>query len=133
MRIRSTTARRSMTAGMTAGMSAGLLAALAGQASGQLTGPFPAEFELSSLAAGDGTFGFVLNGIDASDYSGRSVSSAGDVNGDGIDDFIIGASGADPNGNFRAGESYVVFGGPGVSGTGTIELSSLKWCQTASS
>ena len=38
------------------------------------------------------------------------MSSAGDVNGDGFDDLIIGANGADPGGNNAAGESYVVFG-----------------------
>jgi FG-GAP repeat len=35
--------------------------------------------------------GFRIDGIAAGDYSGLSVSSAGDVNGDGIDDLIIGA------------------------------------------
>ena len=35
--------------------------------------------------------GFVINGIDASDISGYSVSSAGDINNDGYDDIIIGA------------------------------------------
>jgi Ca2+-binding RTX toxin-like protein len=39
-----------------------------------------------------------------------SVSSAGDVNGDGFDDLIIGAKGADPNGIRYAGQSYVLFG-----------------------
>ena len=75
--------------------------------------PFPAELNLSSLLpanGGNGSQGFVLNGIDSNDDSGRSVSGAGDVNGDGIDDLIIGASYADPNGNASAGETYVVFG-----------------------
>ena len=54
--------------------------------------------------------GFRLDGIDADDRSGRSVAGAGDVNGDGIDDLIIGAPGADPGGRYDAGESYVVFG-----------------------
>ena len=57
-----------------------------------------------------GTGGFRIDGIDASDFSGRSVSGAGDINGDGLDDVIVGAYGAGPNGNSRAGESYVVFG-----------------------
>ncbi|WGV24804.1 beta strand repeat-containing protein [Halotia branconii] len=68
---------------------------------------FSASFDLSSL---DGSNGFVINGIDARDYSGRSVSSAGDINGDGIDDLIIGAFKADENGRPDARESYVVFG-----------------------
>jgi hypothetical protein len=35
--------------------------------------------------------GFVINGEAAGDASGCSVSSAGDVNGDGLDDLIVGA------------------------------------------
>ncbi|MDX1569987.1 MAG: hypothetical protein R3200_05830 [Xanthomonadales bacterium] len=54
--------------------------------------------------------GFRIDGINDRDYSGRSVSGAGDVNGDGLDDVIIGAAGADPDGKYAAGESYVVFG-----------------------
>ena len=68
---------------------------------------FASQLDLCSL---NGSNGFVLNGIDSRDYSGFSVSSAGDVNGDGVDDLIIGAERADPNGNSSAGESYVVFG-----------------------
>jgi hypothetical protein len=34
----------------------------------------------------------VINGEAASNYSGGSVSSAGDVNGDGLDDLIVGAN-----------------------------------------
>jgi len=83
---------------------------------------FGAVVELSNL---DGSNGFTINGIDASDYSGRSVSGAGDINGDGVDDLIIGAFGAGPDGNAYAGESYVVFGGGDVGRTGNIELSEL--------
>ncbi len=77
------------------------------------------------LSALDGTIGFVLNGIDAGDYSGVSVSSAGDVNGDGVDDIIIGAYKGEPNGA-GSGESYVVFGGAGIGATGAFELSALN-------
>ena len=72
------------------------------------------------LSALDGTNGFILNGIDANDQSGRSVSSAGDVNGDGYDDLVIGANRADPNGDSEAGETYVVYGGANAPGTGGV-------------
>ena len=76
------------------------------------------------LASLDGTNGFKINGIDSSDLSGASVSSAGDVNGDGIDDIIIGAAGADPDGIEGAGESYVVFGSD-TRTAAELELASL--------
>ncbi|MBA3756993.1 MAG: FG-GAP repeat protein, partial [Nitrosomonas sp.] len=62
-----------------------------------------------SLLSLDGNTGFRLDGVAAGDQSGFSVSNAGDINGDGFDDVIIGASLADPNGN-ESGASYVVFG-----------------------
>jgi hypothetical protein len=71
---------------------------------------FPAVLPLARLAAGDGSEGFVLTGINDDDTSGESANAAGDVNGDGIDDLIIGADSADPNDHDNAGESYVVFG-----------------------
>jgi hypothetical protein len=52
----------------------------------------------------------LINGEVANDRSGYSVSSAGDVNGDGLDDLIVGATYADPSGKSNAGKSYVVFG-----------------------
>ncbi|ELS01347.1 hypothetical protein Xen7305DRAFT_00010500 [Xenococcus sp. PCC 7305] len=42
-----------------------------------------------NLADLDGANGFVVNGLDESDRSGNSVSNAGDINRDGIDDLII--------------------------------------------
>lgn len=68
--------------------------------------PFPGVVELSSL---DGVNGFQIDGEAAEDYAGFSVSGAGDINGDGIDDLVIGAIFADPNG-ISSGRSYVVFG-----------------------
>src|SRR4028119_31943 len=80
---------------------------------------FGASVNLSTL---NGSNGFAINGIAAGDNSGRSVSSAGDVNGDGFDDLIIGAHRADPNGNYWAGQSYVVFGSNSGFGAG-LDLS----------
>ncbi|MDX1570070.1 MAG: integrin alpha [Xanthomonadales bacterium] len=54
--------------------------------------------------------GFRIDGVDANDQTAISVSGAGDVNGDGIGDVIVGAWFADPGGASDAGESYVVFG-----------------------
>ena len=76
-------------------------------------GGFDASLNRGKL---NGTNGFAINGIDANDESGISVSGAGDVNGDGFDDIIIGASEADPNGESRAGSSYVVLGKAGGFG-----------------
>jgi hypothetical protein len=50
-----------------------------------------ANLQLSTIALGTG--GFVILGECAGDLSARSVASAGDVNGDGLTDLIIGAGG----------------------------------------
>ena len=76
-------------------------------------GSFDAQFDLGSL---NGSNGFSLVGIDADDGLGNAVS-AGDFNGDGIDDLLVGASGAGENTSTygysysdRRGEAYVIFG-----------------------
>jgi hypothetical protein len=67
----------------------------------------------------DGTEGFRMLASTSAFSVGKSVASAGDVNGDGYDDVIVGAS------SFGSGGSaYVVFGK--ASGfLGTLDLSSL--------
>jgi hypothetical protein len=86
------------------------------------TSGFNASLDLSAL---DGNNGFVLNGIDPNDTSGFAVSSAGDINGDGLADLLVGARNADPGGRIDAGEAYVVFGKNGGFGA-SLELSSLN-------
>jgi Ca2+-binding RTX toxin-like protein/alpha-tubulin suppressor-like RCC1 family protein len=75
---------------------------------------------LSAIAAGNG--GFVINGQSANDWSGWPVAGAGDVNGDGLADLIIGARQSDPASGSNAGRSYVVFG---KSGSGAVDLSAI--------
>ena len=83
--------------------------------------PWAGSLNLSGL---NGTNGFVMNGVSAGDESGTSVSAAGDINVDGIDDLIIGASFADPNGD-GSGASYVVFGSA-PPWAGSLNLSGLN-------
>ncbi|RZJ54733.1 MAG: HYR domain-containing protein [Flavobacterium sp.] len=87
----------------------------------KLKSPIPApsckSFE-SSVNNIDGSNGFVLYGESGVVKAGYSVNKAGDVNGDGIDDFIVSAlginyssSGAFQNKNEVAkGAAYVIFG-----------------------
>ncbi|MDA1049222.1 MAG: GEVED domain-containing protein [Planctomycetota bacterium] len=82
------------------------------------------RFRELPLAVLDGSTGFRLDGAAQNDGSGRAVSSAGDVNGDGVDDLIIGAYAASPNGS-NSGSSYVVFGKSGGGFAASINLSSL--------
>lgn len=81
---------------------------------------FPAEFDLSSL---NGSNGFIIQGTE----DGRSVRGAGDINGDGIADIIIGTRSADPNGITDAGATYVVFGQDATGGgfAASLDLSNL--------
>ncbi|HMR34417.1 MAG TPA: hypothetical protein PKA13_25445 [Geminicoccaceae bacterium] len=65
---------------------------------------FTSPVDLKDIAVGRG--GFKIQGENASDYAGSSVSAAGDVNGDGIDDLIVGA----PERISDEGAAYVVFG-----------------------
>ncbi len=91
------------------------------------TSGFGAENDLSSLIAangGDGSEGFVISGLTSSDRSGFSIDTAGDVNGDGIDDLAIGAPLADVNGKSNAGQGYVVFGSTAGFGA-SVDLASL--------
>jgi hypothetical protein len=57
----------------------------------------------------NGIGGFAIVSTAAGEQSGHSVSSAGDVNGDGLMDIIIGGPGNGVNGS-NTGQSYVVYG-----------------------
>ena len=67
---------------------------------------FAANINLGRL---DGKSGFALDGTAAGDAAGYAVAGAGDLNNDGLADVVIGAPGADPNGD-GSGAAYAFFG-----------------------
>jgi len=61
----------------------------------------------------DGTVGFILAGYDRAGHCGFAVNGAGDVNGDGVDDLVVGAYNAAAGSVATGGEVYVVYGRDG--------------------
>jgi hypothetical protein len=55
------------------------------------------------------------------DHFGWSVATAGDVNGDGYDDMVVGAPGSDCGSSFDCGKVYVFHGGPAGLATGPAD------------
>ena len=66
-----------------------------------------ADIDLAELGAG----GLLLERTVVDEDAGATVSTAGDVNNDGLADIIVGALGEDANGT-DSGRAYVVFGFP---------------------
>ncbi|MEM9218312.1 MAG: integrin alpha [Cyanobacteria bacterium P01_F01_bin.150] len=87
------------------------------------------SFDLNNLSVSEG---FEISGIYQWGRLGSSVSEAGDVNGDGFDDIIVGAPSADPTdpndptiNRIDAGQSYVIYGGLDIAPSGSFDLNSL--------
>ena len=78
----------------------------------------PAQIDLATLGSG----GLRIDGAAAGHRAGRSVAGAGDVNGDGRTDVIVGAHGADALGRANSGAAYIVFG---TASSATVDLASL--------
>ena len=74
---------------------------------------------LSSL---NGANGFKIDGEATGDDSGVVINLAGDINGDGYTDLVIGSFGYNNN----MGRIYLVFGGPEVGKSGLISLADLN-------
>jgi hypothetical protein len=60
----------------------------------------------ASLANAD----VLLTGVQNGDATGQSLAAAGDVNGDGIDDLLVGAPRMDVSGMTDAGRVYLIYG-----------------------
>lgn len=66
------------------------------------------QLDLASL----GPAGVRVDGAAAGDESGTSVAGAGDINGDGSGDVLIGAPLANPGDRVDAGSAYLILGDP---------------------
>ena len=64
-----------------------------------------------------------VDGVAAGDHLGTSVAGVGDVNRDGVDDYIAGAPGSDALGRRSAGSAYVIYG---RSGRPPVELAGKR-------
>lgn len=69
----------------------------------------PAEINLSDL---NGSNGFRIIGVAAGAMAGSAVAGVGDINGDAIPDFAIGAPGTNFGASAEQGQIYVFFGRP---------------------
>ncbi len=67
---------------------------------GQVHDPF---IDLDDL----GDQGFVIYGAEEEDYASEA-DGAGDINGDGLGDIVVGAFGAENNGRQASGSVYVI-------------------------
>jgi hypothetical protein len=72
----------------------------------------PGTVSLGDVAVGAGN-GTLLTGASIDAPVGNSVAGAGDVNGDGLADVIVGGPNVDP---MSVGSAYVVFGSPAAAG-----------------
>ena len=81
------------------------------------------SLKLSEL---DGSNGFLIKDTEQNISFARSVSNAGDINDDGIDDLVIGVSLATANGKSNAGKSYVIFGSKNLGNTGELNVNTLN-------
>jgi hypothetical protein len=69
------------------------------------------EFDVESFASGEN--GLKIVGAQTNDHFGAAIGAAGDVNGDGFGDFLIGAPGVDTSVGDDVGAVYMIFGRTG--------------------
>jgi hypothetical protein len=82
--------------------------------------PAPTGVDLAAVSSAEG---FRIDGAATRDGAGLSAAAGGDVDGDGLDDVIVGAPGADNNGRNLSGSAYVLYGSAAAS---TVDLATLS-------
>ena len=82
----------------------------------------PETMDLADLSGGKGV---VMINIGHVDYGSRNISSAGDVDGDGIPDILISADNHERDGE-KTGEAYLVFGSHLATKPETVDLDDLS-------
>ena len=85
-----------------------------------------------NLANGVGARGVAIRGSVTGDLAGFAVNSAGDVNGDGLDDLMIGAPQNDAGGA-DAGAAYLIYGSTSYGNTGASVGTNLTGSAAANS
>ena len=73
----------------------------------------------------DGSNGFAIEGVEEFGQLGRSISNAGDVNDDGVDDIIVSATGISIGSNNFGGKVFVIFGDSQIGSSGKLKTSEL--------
>jgi hypothetical protein len=99
---------------------------------GDMTGDGIEDYVVGAPAKGGGTGGFyvmdgatdlpvvIVNGMTSLDRLGLEAVSLGDVNGDGVSEFVVSAPGFDPGGKAYAGRIYI-FNGAKLNEFATID------------
>jgi hypothetical protein len=90
-----------------------------------MNGDDPPDVDLSKIQSTQNARGMEIDGVHVLDGLGQSVADAGDINGDGINDAIMGA----PRNRNDAGAAYVVYGQPGDAPD--VDLAKLGGSQDA--
>jgi hypothetical protein len=124
--------------GLVAGESFGFSATTAGDANADGDDDLVVGAYQNDVAAGNAGRAYILDmgpppaaacrlqltmpGAAAEDRKGLSVASAGDLNGDGYGDFIVGAPNRDTGVGSATGRAYLYLGGPGLSAFPALTL-----------
>ncbi|MEM9387895.1 MAG: integrin alpha [Pseudomonadota bacterium] len=111
----------SLSSSVRCALGVGAIAFLVGAATAQ-DAPFPARLDLSTLDASEG---LAINDRLGRRRFGYAVEMVRDVNGDGIDDLLVGAPYTQVDSQTDAGTAYLIFGSPSLGEDGVLDVPEL--------